>query len=230
MHDKLSDILNSRCKIKMKPNFNEFDDYIADLFALQDDALIQTVSLLKQKNIPLMQVSASQGKLLQILALMVNAKRILEIGTLGGYSGIHLARALPEDGKLITFEVFAHHAEMARKNFQNAGLDHKVEVIAGETCDILRSIPKSDNNLFDVIFIDANKNHYLEYLEVSLPLLRKGGILLADNTLKDAMSEEDNGIKDYNKAVADHPELTSIVIPILRRFGLDGLTVSFKNK
>jgi caffeoyl-CoA O-methyltransferase len=213
----------------MENDINSYDEYISQLFAPQDSALTDTVSILKQKNIPLMQVSANQGKLLQILALMVKAKRIIEIGTLGGYSGIHLARALPDDGKLITFEVFAHHAEMARKNFQNAGLQNKVEVLVGPTCEILKSFSKADNDLFDLIFIDANKNHYLEYLEVSLPLLRKGGVLLADNTLRDALSSEENGIKEYNKAVANHPELTSTIIPILRRFGLDGLTVSFKN-
>jgi predicted O-methyltransferase YrrM len=213
----------------MENDIYSYDEYISQLFAPQDSALTDTVSILKQKNIPLMQVSANQGKLLQILALMVKAKRIIEIGTLGGYSGIHLARALPDDGKLITFEVFAHHAEMARKNFQNAGLQNKVEVLVGPTCEILKSFSKADNDLFDLIFIDANKNHYLEYLEVSLPLLRKGGVLLADNTLRDALSAEENGIKEYNKVVANHPELTSTIIPILRRFGIDGLTVSFKN-
>lgn len=183
---------------------------------------------MESESIPGMNVSAVEGKLLQVLALMVGAKRILEIGTLGGYSGIHFARALPEDGKLITLEIDPHHAVVAQQNFERAGVAHKVEVRVGPALETLKYLAAGNELPFDLIFIDADKGGYLEYLRLTLPLLRKGGLMLGDNTLRGVLTQEDNGTKRYNTSVAQHSELTSIVIPVLRRHGLDGLTLSFK--
>ena len=170
-----------------------------------------------------------EGKLLQVLALTIGAKRILEIGTLGGYSGIHFARALPEDGKLITLEIDPHHADVARRNFERAAIGRKAEVRVGPALETLRQMAIDNEPLFDLIFIDADKDGYPEYLRLSLPLLREGGLLLGDNTLPDAvLTEKTSGTKRYNAAVAQCPELTTVVIPILRQRGLDGLTVSVK--
>lgn len=208
-----------------------YNKYIASLFAPQDSALSETLTEMEQANIPAINVSAVEGKLLEVLALSVGAKRILEVGTLGGYSGIHLARALPEDGKLITLEIDPRHAEVARRNFERAGVGNKVAVRIGPAAETLRQLTAGGEPQFDLVFIDADKDGYVEYLNLALPLLREGGLLLGDNTLPDAvLTQEDSGTKRYNSAVAQHPELTSIVIPILRQHGMDGLTVSFKHK
>jgi len=213
----------------MELNTHAYNDYIASLFAPQDSALSDTLAEMERENIPGINVSAVEGKLLQILALAMGAKRVLEIGTLGGYSGIHLARALPEDGKLITLEIDPHHAEVARNNFARAGIGDKVEVRGGPASETLQQLAAAGEPLFDLIFIDADKGGYVEYLRQSMPLLREGGLILGDNTLPDAvLTQEDSGTKRYNAAVAQCPELTTIIIPILRQRGMDGLTVSFK--
>jgi len=208
-----------------------YNQYIANLFAPQDDVLIETIALMHREGVPGINVSPAEGKLLHILALLAGARRILEIGTLGGYSGIHLARALPEDGKLITLEIDPHHAEVARRNFERAGLAHKVDIRVGPALDTLREFAAVGEAPFDVIFIDADKGGYVDYLRAGLPLLREGGLVMGDNTLPGAvLTNEDSGTKRYNAEVADCPELTSVVIPILRHRGLDGLTVAVKRQ
>ena len=215
----------------MELDTHAYNNYITDLFAPQDAALSGTLAEMEREGIRMMNVSGTEGKLLQILALAVGAQRILEIGTLGGYSGIHFARVLPEDGKLITLEIDPHHAEVARRNFEDAGVAAKVEVRVGPASETLRQLAAASEPPFDLIFIDADKDSYTEYLRLALPLLREGGLLLGDNTLRDdVLTEEESGTKLYNTAVAEQAELTTIVIPILRQRGLDGLTVSFKGK
>jgi len=214
----------------MELDTHAYNDYIGALFAPQDSALTETLAEMEREDVRKINVSGTEGKLLQILALSIGAKRILEIGTLGGYSGIYLARALPEDGKLITLEIDPHHAEVARRNFDRAGVGHQIEVRVGPAAETLQQLTQAGEPLFDLIFIDADKDGYVEYLRRSLPLLREGGLLLGDNTLPDAVlsDTEDSGTKRYNAAVAASPELTTIVIPVLRGRGIDGLTVSFK--
>jgi predicted O-methyltransferase YrrM len=204
-----------------------YNDYIASLFAPQDDALSEAIAEMERGGLPGINVSAVEGKLLLVLALMVGAKRILEVGTLGGYSGIHLARAMPEDGKLVTLEIDPHHAEVARRNFERAGVAHKVEVRVGPASETLVQLAAEGGPQFDLVFIDADKGGYVDYLNLSLPLLREGGLVLGDNTLPDAvLTGEDSGTKRYNAAVAQYGELTTVILPILRQHGLDGLTVS----
>lgn len=213
----------------MELNTRALNDYISTQFAAADPALTQTLSNMEQEKVPGINVSATEAKLLQVLALTVGARRILEIGTLGGYSGIHFARALPSDGKLVTLELDPHHAEVAQRNFELAGVAHRVEVRIGPAAEALKALAQTNEAPFDLIFIDADKGGYTEYLKLALPLLREGGILLADNTLPDAvLTDEESGTKRYNAAVALCPELTTIVIPILRQRGIDGLTLSFK--
>ena len=215
----------------MELDTHAYNSYIASLFAPQDAALSRTLAEMEREGIRMMNVSGTEGKLLQLLALAVGAQRILEIGTLGGYSGIYFARVLPEDGKRITLEIDPHHAEVARRNFEGAGVAAKVEVRVGPASETLRQLAAASEPPFDLIFIDADKDSYTEYLHLSLPLLREGGLLLGDNTLRDdVLTEEESGTKFYNAAVAEQAELTTIVIPILRQRGIDGLTVSFKGK
>jgi caffeoyl-CoA O-methyltransferase len=207
------------------------NDYIAALFAPQDTALSNALAAMEAEGVPRINVSPVEGKLLHVLALLVGAKRILEIGTLGGYSGIQLARALPEDGKLITLELDPHHAEVAHRNFEQAGVSAKTEIRLGPAAESLRQMDATGEPLFDLILIDADKDGYPEYLELALPLLREGGLLLGDNTLPGAvLTDEQSGTKRYNSEVAVSPELTSIIIPILRHHGMDGLTVSIKHR
>ena len=215
----------------MELDTQAYDNYITFLFAPQDDALTESLAEMEREGVRRMNVSATEGKLLQVLTLAVHAKRILEIGTLGGYSGIHFARALPDDGRLVTLEIDPHHAEVARRNFERAGVGSKVEIQTGPASETLQRMAAAGEPPFDLIFIDADKDGYTQYLDLTLPLLREGGLLLADNTLRDAVPpQEESGTMRYNAAAAHNLNLTSIVIPILRQRGMDGLTVSFKRK
>lgn len=215
-----------------QPNLHAYDNYISGLFAAQDGVLCEAREEAKREGLPGINVSASEGKLLHVLALMCGAKRILEIGTLGGYSAIWLARALPENGKLISLEIDAHHADVARRNIAHAGLTSKVEVRVGPAIETLTRMQAEGEAAFDLAFIDADKDGYVEYLKKVVPLVREGGLILGDNTLPDAVLDETatSGTKRYNTAVAAHPDLVSILVPVLRSQGIDGLLISVKQE
>lgn len=206
------------------------DQYIGQLFAAEDHALAETRAEMARESIRPINVTASGGKMLHLLALLVGARRILEIGTLGGYSATWLARALPADGCLVTLELEPHHAEVSRRNLERAGLAAKVDVRVGPAADTLKSMQSAGEAPFDLVFIDADKDGYPHYLELVLPLTRYGGLILADNTLPDAVliADANTGITRYNATVAAHPELVSMMIPVLRSHGIDGLLVSMK--
>lgn len=207
-----------------------FHNYICQTFAPEDSALQQSREHARSQGLPEISISPSQGKLLQMLARLAGARRILEVGTLGGTSAIWLARALPADGKMISLELDAHHAGVARQSIERAGLGEKVEVRVGPAADSLAQMIQAGEELFDVVFIDADKDGYPKYLELCLPLLRQGGLLLGDNTLPDAVLDDaaQSGTKSYNTAVAAHSGLDSIIVPALRARGVDGLTISIK--
>ncbi|MFZ1768150.1 MAG: O-methyltransferase [Caldilinea sp.] len=211
-------------------DMQNYDHYISQLFAVEDDLLRATRATMAQEGLPSINISASEGQLLHLLALMSGARRILEIGALGGYSAIWLARALPADGKLITLELDEHHAAVARRNLNAAGLGAKVEVRVGPALATLTAMQQAGEALFDLIFIDADKDGYVGYLQKAVTLVREGGLILADNTLPDAVLDEkgDSGAKRYNAAVAAHPALASSIAPVLRQEGMDGLTISIK--
>lgn len=207
-----------------------YDRYIRETFAKEDDALRQTREDMEREGIPRINVSASEGKMLHVLALLSGAKRILEIGTLGGYSAIWLGRALPPGGTLISLEIDPHHAEVARRNIARAGLSDTIEVRIGSAAATLTQMAEDGESLFDLVFIDADKDGYVEYLEKALPPLRVGGLLLGDNTLPDAVLDPTatSGTKRYNSAVAARPKLVSSLFPVLRSQGIDGLLISLK--
>lgn len=211
-------------------SMQNYDHYISQLFAREDDLLQATRAAMQQEGLPQINVSASGGQLLHLLALISGAKRILEIGTLGGYSAIWLARALPADGKLISLELDEHHAAVARRNLAQAGLATKVEVRVGPALATLTQMEQAGEAPFDLVFIDADKDGYVAYLQKAVALVREGGLILADNTLPDAVLDANaqSGTKRYNAAVAAHPALVSSIVPVLRRQGLDGLTISIK--
>ena len=211
-------------------SIENYDGYISRLFAAEDEVLQATRTTMHQAGLPAINVSATGGQLLHLLALLSGAQRILEIGTLGGYSAIWLARALPADGKLISLELSEHHAAVARRNLVQAGLAEKVEVRVGPAIETLTAMEKAGEAPFDLAFIDADKDGYVAYLPKALALVREGGLILADNTLPDAVlqASAESGTKRYNAAVAAHPALVSTIVPVLRSQGLDGLTISIK--
>ncbi len=219
---------------------NTFDDklarrvdaYIERLFVPRDDALEQGLQDAGQAGLPAIHVSANEGKLLYLIARIANARRVLEIGTLGGYSTTWLARALPPDGELITLELDQEHADVARKNLDRAGVGDRVDIRVGRAAHSLRTMVDRGERPFDVIFIDADKESYVEYLTLSLRLARPGTIILADNLIRDGRVLEAQpadasarGAKAYNEAIAAHPRLDSLILPIIRQ-NLDGLSIS----
>ena len=208
----------------------EYDRYISDLFAPEDDALRSAREEMLREGMPQINVSASEGKLLFILARIIGAKRILEVGTLGGYSAIWLARALPAKGKLISLEIDAGYADVARRNLERAALAGKVEVRVGPALESLARLETEEEPPFDLVFIDADKESYVKYLRKSMPLLREGGLVLGDNTLPDAVlnAAAESGTKRYNAEVSAHLDLVSILVPVLRSRGIDGLSISIK--
>jgi caffeoyl-CoA O-methyltransferase len=209
----------------------DYDRYISGLFASEDGALKFARAEMRRANMPEINVSASEGKVLQVLARMIGARRILEIGTLGAYSTIWLARALPPDGKLITLEINPRYAAVALRSLQRANLSHQVEIKVGPGLELLSQLETAGEPPFDMIFIDADKEGYANYLRNSMPLLREGGIVLADNTLPDAVLDPraaESGIKRFNAEVSAHPDLISILVPVLRTQGIDGLLIAMK--
>jgi caffeoyl-CoA O-methyltransferase len=206
------------------------DDYIENLFAPQDEALEAAVRESQRSGLPEIHVSPNEGKLLQLLAELAGARRILEIGTLGGYSAINLARGMAEDGLLISLEIDEHHAEVARENVGRAGLGERVEIRVGDARKLLAELAERDEGPFDLIFIDADKRGYPQYLEWALKLSRPGSLILGDNTIWGGaiLSPEDSStraIREFNERLARDPRLSAIVLPLLRE-RVDGLAIA----
>jgi caffeoyl-CoA O-methyltransferase len=206
------------------------DDYIEERFAPQDEALETALRESRRAGLPQIQVSPNEAKLLQLLAEMVEARRILEVGTLGGYSAIHFGRALPEDGTLISLELDERHAEVARKNVERAGLSSKVEIRVGDARELLARITENAEGPFDVVFIDADKEGYPEYLEWALKLTRPGSLILGDNTIRggsilESQDDSARATSEFNERIAGDPRLSAILLPILRE-RIDGLTIA----
>ncbi len=208
------------------------DRYVEDLFVPPDQALADGLAEAQAQGLPVIQVSANEGKLLHLIARIAGAARILEIGTLGGYSGAWLARALPATGVLVTLEVDPHHAQVARRNLARAGLAERVDIRVGPAAQTLRQMIAAGEPPFDLVFIDADKEGYCEYLELCLPLTRRGSVILADNLIRGGRVLEERpteanarAAKAFNEAIARHPRLTSLVLPIIRD-KLDGLSIS----
>ena len=206
------------------------DRYIEERFAPQDEALEAAVRESRRAGLPEIQVSTNEAKLLQLLAEMVGAGRILEVGTLGGYSAIHFGRALPEDGTLVSLEIDERHAKVARENVERAGLSGKVEIRVGDARELLARIAESGEGPFDIVFIDADKEGYPEYLEWAMRLTRPGSLILGDNTVRggsilDPRDDSARATNEFNERIAGDPRLSAILLPILRE-RIDGLTIA----
>jgi predicted O-methyltransferase YrrM len=199
--------------------FERVDAYIRERLAPEDEALQDTIQSLDREGLPQISVSANQGKFLQVLALLCKATKILELGTLGGYSTIWMARALPEGGKLITLEVDEKHARVAQENFKRAGVAGKVDLRLGKALDILPQLISDNEGPFDIIFIDADKPPYTEYFEYALKLSRPGTLIICDNVIREGKVLDANtsdpmvrGAQRFNEALARHANEVSATI------------------
>jgi caffeoyl-CoA O-methyltransferase len=213
--------------------FTTVDRYVEGLFIGEDAALDAAVAASRSAGLPAIQVSPVQGRLLHLLALLVRARRILEIGTLGGYSTIWLARALPEDGRLISLEREARHAEVARANLARAGVAARVDVRVGRALDTLAVLGTEGVEPFDLVFIDADKDTYLEYLQWALRLTRSGSLIVADNVVRRGVIPvpgEDGAralaVQRFNAALAAEPRLTATILPLAGSKGFDGMALA----
>ncbi len=202
---------------------------ISERFAPEDEGLRHALAAGEKAGLPPIQISPIQGRFLQLLAAACNARKILEIGALAGYSGIWLARSLPEGGRLITLEVNPAHAEVVRNSFAHAGVADRTEVRVGKALDLL---PGLENEApFDLVFIDADKSPYPQYLEAALRLSRPGSIIVADNCIRGGRvfqpseDEGNNGVAEYNRLIASDPRLTSLLLPMDEDY-TDGFAVS----
>jgi predicted O-methyltransferase YrrM len=212
--------------------WTEVDNYINNLFTAPDPALEAAIRDSAAAGLPEIQVSPAQGKLLNVLARATNARRILEIGTLGGYSTIWLGRALPEDGSLITLEIEAKHAAVAEANIARAGLAGKVEIRLGRAQETLARLTAEKSAPFDLVFIDADKPGYSDYLDWALRLTRRGSLIVADNVVRkgeiaNAHSEDANvqGIRRFNEILSKEPRVSATVIQTVGSKGYDGFAL-----
>lgn len=208
------------------------DRYVEDLFAPSDAILDNNLKAADAAGLPTINVSAAEGKLLYLLAKIAGARRVLEIGTLGGYSTTWLARALPEGGTVVSLEVDPRHADVARRNLEGAAPGVRTEIRVGDAVESLQAMIAAGEEPFDVVFIDADKMRYVRYLELSLQLCRSGSIVLGDNLIRHGLvldrqttDESARGAQAFNEAIASHPRLESIVLPLVRD-KVDGLSIS----
>jgi predicted O-methyltransferase YrrM len=209
------------------------DRYYVDLLIPADPALTAALEASSAAGLPTIQVAPNQGKLLQILALMLGARSILEIGTLGAYSTIWLARALPGDGRLITLEANPRHAEVARANIENAGLADVVDLRLGPALDTLPELAAEGHGPFDLIFIDADKPRNPEYFGWALKLSRRGSLIVVDNVVRggaviDPANDDPRvqGSRRLAEMLANEPRVTATAIQTVGSKGYDGFVLA----
>jgi len=208
------------------------DDYIAENFLDDDPAQDATLAASAAAGLPEIQVAPLQGKLLMMLAASLGARNILEIGTLGGYSTIWLARGLVDGGRVVTLELDPGHAEVARKNFENAGLTDKIEVRVGDALDCLAQLQAEGAGPFDLAFIDADKPNTPDYFDWAVKLARKGTLIVVDNVVREgailaAQSENKHvkGLRDFFARAAADPRVTATAFQTVGNKGHDGLAI-----
>jgi predicted O-methyltransferase YrrM len=209
------------------------DRYVAGLGPPADPVLEAALAAQAAAGLPPINVAPNQGRLLQIMARAMGARAILEIGTLGGYSTIWLARALPAGGRLITLEADPRHAEVARANIARAGLAGVVEVRLGPALETLPQLAAAGAGPFDLVFIDADKANTAAYFEWALKMTRRGGMIIVDNVVRDgAVIDADSpdasvqGVRRFMDALAGEPRLTATAIQTVGSKGYDGLAIA----
>ncbi len=214
--------------------WSDVDRYIDDHLLGKDNVLEKVLFNTTQAGLPNIQVSAAQGKLLYQLALMVKAKNILEIGTLGGYSAISMARALPKYGKLVTLEADSKHVEVAKNNVRLADLENIIDIKTGKALDTLPLLVKSHPQKFDVIFIDADKENIPNYYDWSIKLSHSGSIIIVDNVVRQGqiLQAESNdlrirGVRRFYEIVGQDKRVTATTIQTVGSKGYDGFCLIY---
>ena len=216
-----------------KKRWTAVDRYLTELFVASDSALTLALEASATAGLPPISVTPTQGKLLHLLARTIGARKILELGTLGGYSTIWLGRALPAMGQLITLESEPKHAEVARANIARAGLSGVVELRLGPALDTLPKLVAEGCGPFDLIFIDADKSNYPNYLPWALKLSRKGSLILADNIVrKGAVVDTEStdplvqGVRRFNELLAAESRVSGTAIQTVGSKGYDGFAIA----
>jgi predicted O-methyltransferase YrrM len=211
--------------------WNAVDAYIADKLIAPNETLDDVLAANAAGGLPAIDVSPTQGKLLHLIARMTGARRVLEIGTLGGYSTIWLARALPAGGEVVTLEAVPAHAEVARANFIRAGVADRIELRLGQALDSLGALADEGAAPFDLVFIDADKPNNPNYLTWALKLSRPGTVIIGDNVVRegevlDASSRDNSvqGIRRFFDMLAEEPRLSATAIQTVGMKGWDGLS------
>ena len=212
--------------------WSEVDHYVTDVLGLTDEALESALKESDAAGLPAIAVSVPQGKFLNQLAQLVHARRILEIGTLGGYSTIWMARGLTHDGDLVTIEIDRKHAEVARQNIAHAGLGDRVDVRNARAIEELPKIAAENRGPFDLVFIDADKPSIPDYFTWALKMSRSGSVIVVDNVVRegavtDEASEDASvkGVRRLNEMLAAEPRVSATVIQTVGTKGYDGFAV-----
>jgi predicted O-methyltransferase YrrM len=212
--------------------WNRVDEFVGETLLDSDPVLVAALKASADGGLPPIAVSPAQGRFLQLLARIHGARSILELGTLGGYSTILLARALPPDGRLVTLELNGDYAEVARANIERAGLGERVEVRVGPAEEGLRELIAENAGPFDLVFIDADKSSTPAYFELSLELVRPGGVILVDNVVRDgALVDPDTeeagalGMRRFHELAGRQPGVEATTIQTVGVKGYDGFTL-----
>ena len=217
----------------MQEQWTAVDRYISDLLVPSDPALEAALADSTAAGLPAINVAPNQGKLLHLLARLQGARTVLEIGTLGGYSTIWLARALPPGGQVVTLEVDPKHAAVARTNFVRAGLERVIELRVGRALDLLPQLAAERRGAFDLIFIDADKVNIADYFAWALKLSRRGSVIIVDNVVRkgavaDAASEDPavQGVRRFNALLATESRVSATAIQTVGSKGHDGFALA----
>jgi len=212
------------------------DRYITGLLVPSDAALDAAIRESRAAGLPPIHVTPIQGRFLQLVARLQGARRILEIGTLGGYSTIWLARGLPPDGQLISLEIEPKHAEVARANIARAGLANVVQVRLGQASETLPRLVAEGRGPFDLIFIDADKPSTSEYFAWALKLSRRGSVIIVDNVVRDgevvdpsSTNPDVQGVRRFNERLATEPHVIATEIQTVGSKGYDGFAIVLVN-
>lgn len=218
---------------KAKETWTQVDQYFTDALIASADGFNAALDANRKADLPAIDVTPLQGKFLEILVRLTGTRRVLEIGTLGGYSTLWLARALPADGIVVTLELEPHHAEVALHNLKSAGLASKVDLRIGPATESLGVLHAQHSAPFDFIFIDADKAGYPEYLQWSMKLSRPGTLIVADNVVRDGKvidpkNPDPNiqGVRRFTEMVAAEPRLSTTVLQTVGSKGYDGFAIA----
>jgi predicted O-methyltransferase YrrM len=219
-----------------KELWTNVDNYLVSILVPSDSALDAALADSSAAGLPQINVAPNQGKLLELIAKIRGARRILEIGTLGGYSTIWLARSLPVDGKLISLELEPHHAEVARVNVDRAGIGSLVEIRTGPAAATLRAMIAEGTEPFDFVFIDADKEGYSEYFTLTLQLSRPGTVMVADNVVREGAvidprdaDERVIGIRNFLDTVKGDQRVSGTAVQTVGSKGYDGFALLVVN-